>query len=120
MASKLQVFLPPVEGKTLLIPYLVFNSEGRRLEPKQDTTPLILERLMEISAKIQKASLHSLAVLRFHSTQKLTGKIQGPTLPFLLQIGNRTPAALELYDCLRLLTNSAVCRRSGDFFAQKG
>ncbi|CAE7421523.1 unnamed protein product, partial [Symbiodinium necroappetens] len=78
------------------------------VETSWDTTPLTFERLMEVIAAMQKTSLDSLAVLRFHSTQKCTGKIQGPTLPFLLQAGNRTPAALELYDHLRLLTNSAV------------
>ena len=112
-AQQLQVFLPHKEGETLRIPSLVFNAEGRRLEPKQDLTPLTLERVMEILAAILKHSLDSLAILRFHPTQKLSAPIQGPTLPFLLQVGNRSQASFELYDNLRLLTNSALWQLVG-------
>ena len=71
-AKKLQVFLPDKEGEPLRIPYLMFNVETRQLEPKKDPAPLTLERVMEILAAILKHSLDSLAILRFHPTQKLS------------------------------------------------
>ena len=75
--------------------------------------PLTLERVSEILAAILKHSLDSLAILRFHPTQRLSAPIQGPTLPFLLQVGNRSRASFELYDNLILLTNSGLWQLVG-------
>ncbi|CAE7639066.1 unnamed protein product, partial [Symbiodinium necroappetens] len=91
-AQQLQVFLPDKEG---------------------DQAPLTLERVVEILAAILKHSLDSLAILCFHPTQKLAAPIQGPTLPFLLQVGNRSKASFELYENLILLANSALWQLVG-------
>ena len=112
-AQQLQVFLPDKEGMPLRIPYLMFNTETRQLEPKKEPAPLTLERATEILAAILKHSLDSLAILRFHPTQRLSAPIQGPTLPFLLQVGNRSKASFELYDNLILLTNSGLWQLVG-------
>ena len=112
-AQQLQVFLPDKEGEPLRIPYLMFNTETRQLEPKKDQAPLTLERVVEILAAILKHSLDSLAILCFHPTQKLAAPIQGPTLPFLLQVGNRSKASFELYENLILLANSALWQLVG-------
>ncbi|OLP88826.1 hypothetical protein AK812_SmicGene29782 [Symbiodinium microadriaticum] len=112
-AQQLQVFLPDKAGEPLRIPYLMYNPETRQLEPKTDPAPLTLERVMEILAAILKHSLDSFAILRFHPTQRLSAPIQGPTLPFLLQVGNRSRASFELYDNLILLTNSGLWQLVG-------
>lgn len=91
----------------------MYNTETRQLEPKTDPAPLTLERVVEILAAILKHSLDSLAILRFHPTQRLSAPIQGPTLPFLLQVGNRSRASFELYDNLILLTNSGLWQLVG-------
>ena len=112
-AQQLQVFLPDKEGEPLRVPYLMYNTETRQLEPKKDPAPLTLERVSEILAAILKHSLDSLAILRFHPTQRLSAPILGPTLPFLLQVGNRSRASFELYDNLILLTNSGLWQLVG-------
>ncbi|CAE7434886.1 Dcun1d2, partial [Symbiodinium sp. CCMP2456] len=113
-ARQLQVFLPrKEEADELMIPFLVFNQEGRRLEPRGDSQPIPLSRMLELLAEIQKAALHPLSVLRFHATQKLTGPLRGPTVPFILQVGGRTDQANLLHRHLTSLTHSSIWQLVG-------
>ena len=86
LATQLQVFRPKkADGDALLIPYLVYNQEGKRLEPPDDRQPISPPRMLEIIAELQAVCVAPLGILRFHSTQKLSGPLHEPTAPFLLQ-----------------------------------
>ena len=52
-------------------------------------------------------------ILRFHSTQNLSGPLHGPTVPFLLQTGSRTKEANTPFQHLSLLTHSSVWQLVG-------
>ena len=83
------------------------------LTPQPDRQAVAVTEMINKIQELQKLCLCQLAVLRFHSTQKLQGQLQGPTVPFLLQIGNRTPEATQLYLHLRSMTQSAVWQLVG-------
>ena len=83
------------------------------LTPQPDRQAVAVTEMINKIQELQKLCLCQLAVLRFHSAQKLQGQLQGPTVPFLLQIGNRTPEATQLYLHLRSMTQSAVWQLVG-------
>ena len=113
-ARQLQVFLPKKEeSEEPLIPFLVFNQEGRRLEPRGDSQPIPLARMLEVLTEMQKQALSPQSVLRFHATQKLSGPLRGPTVPFILQIGHRTESAALLHRHLLSLTHSSIWQLVG-------
>ena len=99
-AMTLQVFLPKEDNQDLMIPFLKFDPETKALTPLSDRQATTVTEMINKIQELQKLCLCQLAVLRFHSTQKL----QGP----LLQIGSRTPEATQLYLLLRSMTQSAV------------
>ncbi|CAE7564681.1 Pol [Symbiodinium sp. CCMP2592] len=101
-AITLQVFLPKEGDTELRIPFLSYNPDTKSLAPRQDQRPIP-----------EKQCLCPLAIMRFHSTQRLNGPLQGPTVPFLLQVGHRSPEAAELYLSLRSLANSAIWQLVG-------
>eukprot|EP00439_Symbiodinium_sp_Y106_P079883 s489_g18.t1 len=112
-AMTLQVFLPKEENQDLMIPFLKFDPETKALTPLSDRQAITVTEMIHKIQELQKLCLCQLAVLRFHSTQKLQGPLQGPTVPFLLQIGSRTPEATQLYLLLRSMTQSAVWQLVG-------
>ena len=111
-AMTLQVFLPKEENQDLMIPFLKFDPESKVLTPLPDRQAIAVTEMINKIQELQKLCLCQLAVLRFHSTQKLQGQLQGPTVPFLLQIGNRTPEATQ-HLLLRSMTQSAVWQLVG-------
>ncbi|CAE6922416.1 unnamed protein product [Symbiodinium sp. CCMP2592] len=112
-AITLQVFLPKEGDSELRIPFLSYNPETKSLAPRQDQPPILVSAMLEKLQILQKQCLCPLAIMRFHSTQRLNGPLQGPTVPFLLQVGHRSPEAAELYLSLRSLANSAVWQLVG-------
>eukprot|EP00439_Symbiodinium_sp_Y106_P036835 s1365_g4.t1 len=112
-AMTLQVFLPKEDNQDLLIPFLKFDPETKALTPLSDRQATTVTEMINKIQELQKLCLCQLAVLRFHSTQKLQGPLQGPTVPFLLQVGSRTPQATQLYLLLRSMTQSAVWQLVG-------
>ncbi|CAE7795115.1 unnamed protein product [Symbiodinium sp. CCMP2592] len=96
-ATTLQVFLPKEGDLELRIPFLSYNPETKALVPRQDQEPIYVSKMLEKLQLLQKQCLCPLAIMRFHSTQRLNGPLQGPTVPFLLQVGFRSPEAAELY-----------------------
>ena len=106
-AMTLQVFLPKEDNQDLLIPFLKFDPETKALTPLSDRQATTVTEMINKVQELQKLCLCQLAVLRFHSTQKLQGPLQGPTVPFLLQIASRTPEAT------RSMTQSAVWQLVG-------
>ncbi|CAE7539323.1 unnamed protein product [Symbiodinium sp. CCMP2592] len=112
-ATTLQVFLPKEGDLELRIPFLSYNPETRALVPRQDQEPIYVSKMLEKLQLLQKQCLCPLAIMRFHSTQRLNGPLQGPTVPFLLQVGFRSPEAAELYLSLRSLANSAIWQLVG-------
>ncbi|CAE7816140.1 unnamed protein product [Symbiodinium sp. CCMP2592] len=112
-ATTLQVFLPRDGDAELQVPFLSYNQETKTLAPRQDLQPLPVSTMLEKLQVLQKQCLCPLAIMRFHSTQRLSGPLQGPTVPFLLQVGHRSPEAAELYLSLRSLANSAIWQLVG-------
>ncbi|CAE7814829.1 unnamed protein product [Symbiodinium sp. CCMP2592] len=113
LVKRIRVFLPKEGDRELRIPFLSYNPETKALVPRQDQEPIFVSTMLEKLQLLQKQCLCPLAIMRFHSTQRLNGQLQGPTVPFLLQVGFRSPEAAELHLSLRSLANSAIWQLVG-------
>ena len=95
--------------------YQVWNPVSRKLEIDVNKPPIPNTQLLG-AAKELRDLVHKEAenlIHHFHSTRKLTEKIQGDTLPFVLAVSMRGAAANRAFELLQLLEGSASLRVIG-------
>ena len=100
--------------------YQVWNPVSRKLEIDVNKPPIPNTQLLG-AAKELRDLVHKEAenlIHHFHSTRKLTEKIQGDTLPFILAVSMRgaaanRAAANRAFELLQLLEGSASLRVIG-------
>ena len=107
LADKLQFFLPRASHSLL---GLQSELQAAGMPRRSADRSLQHDRADQ---EMQTACIPRLRLLRFHSTQKLNNPMQGPTLPFLLQVGSATQEATTLYQHLPLLTHFATWQLVG-------
>ncbi|OLP93295.1 hypothetical protein AK812_SmicGene24808 [Symbiodinium microadriaticum] len=113
LLTRLEAVSKSPDQPELRIPFLVYNPSTKQLEFREDTAPITLKRMIELIQEMQSCCIVPLSILRFHSAQKLSNPMQGPTRPFLLQAVSRITEAVALYRHLTLLTHSATWQLVG-------
>ena len=95
--------------------YQTWNQTTQRLEIDQHKPPLtntaVIQMATELNDLVHKEAEN--LIHRFHSTRKLTERVQGDTMPFILAVAMRGLAANRAFEILHVLEGNASLRVIG-------
>ena len=95
--------------------YQTWNQTTQRLEIDQHKPPLTNSAVIQMATELNDL-VHKEAenlIHRFHSTRKLTERVQGDTMPFILAVAMRGLAANRAFEILHVLEGNASLRVIG-------
>ena len=104
--------------KDLKLPYLEYKAESKAMVIKEDLEPVTLEDMKKRVGRLQELCALENFVLRFHSTRPMPDG-RAETIPFLLQIGHRTQAAMEVWATLQQLCHNSAWHLVGGSLRQE-
>ena len=94
--------------KELQLPYLEYQPDSKSMTIKKDMEPISLEDMKKRITRLLELSPQAQVIVRFPSTRPLPGDTKSEVIPFVLQVGHRTQAAMEMWSALHSLCyNSA-------------